>query len=108
MCGWCRCGRCRMPRRSASARSASTGKAPEDAAMDRAPRRPETWLVALAAASAAAWAALALDADALTLPALCAAGAAWAGSLADTLRLALAFNSPARLATEWALMVAAM
>lgn len=76
--------------------------------MARAPRWPETWLVALAAAGAAAWAALALAADGLTLPALCAAGAAWAGSLVDTLRLALAFNSPARLAGEWALMIAAM
>jgi len=76
--------------------------------MDRVRRRPEAWLVALAAIAAAAWAALARDAGELTLPALCAAGAAWAGSLGDTLRLALAFNSPARLAGEWALMVAAM
>jgi predicted metal-binding membrane protein len=76
--------------------------------MARASRRPEAWLVVLAATGAAAWAVLALDAGALTLPALCAAGAAWAGSLAATLRLALAFNSPAQLAGEWALMIAAM
>jgi predicted metal-binding membrane protein len=76
--------------------------------MDRAPRPPEAWLVALAAVGTGAWTALALDAGELTLPALCAAGAARAGSLADTLRLALAFNPPARLAGEWALMIAAM
>ncbi len=76
--------------------------------MARTPRRPEAWLIALAAVGAAAWAVLALDAGELTLPAFCAAGAAWAGSLIDTLRLALAFNSPARLATEWAVMLTAM
>jgi predicted metal-binding membrane protein len=72
------------------------------------PHRPEPWLIALGAVGAGAWAALALDPGELTLPAFCAAGAAWAGSLADTLRLALAFNSPARLATEWAVMLTAM
>jgi len=76
--------------------------------MARAPRRPEAWLVTFAAAGAAAWTALALESSEVTLPALCASGAAWAAAPSDGLRLALAINSPAALAADWALMIVAM
>jgi predicted metal-binding membrane protein len=76
--------------------------------MWRAARRPDPWLVALASTSAVAGAALALHWSDLTLPAFCAAEAAWAMPLSDSLDLVLVLNSPAKLVSGWALMVAAM
>src|SRR5260370_6431441 len=71
-------------------------------------RRPDAWLVVVGSASLAAWSALALDGSDLTLPAFCSDGALWAAPLSASFNLALAFNSPAKLASGWALMVAAM
>jgi len=44
----------------------------------------------------------------MTLPAFCSGGTLWAAPLSASFNLALAFNSPAKLASGWALMVAAM
>ena len=76
--------------------------------MARAARRPDAWLVALAAASLVAWSALALGASALALPDLCSAVTLAAMPLSASLDLALALNSPAQLLSAWALMIVAM
>jgi predicted metal-binding membrane protein len=72
--------------------------------MQRDAGRPDACLLVLGSAGVAAWAMLALGGSGLTLPALCSAGAP--GTV--PFDLALALNSPAKLAGEWALMVAAM
>jgi predicted metal-binding membrane protein len=72
--------------------------------MQRGACRPDTLLLVLGAAGLAAWFMLALGGSDLTLPALCSAGRA--GTV--PFDVALALNSPAKLAGEWALMVAAM
>jgi predicted metal-binding membrane protein len=71
-------------------------------------RRPDAWLVVVGSASLVAWSALALDGSELTLPAFCSDGTLWAAPLSASFNLALAFNSPAKLASGWTLMVAAM
>jgi predicted metal-binding membrane protein len=76
--------------------------------MRRTPRRPEAWLVMLVSTSLAAWSVLALGGNEVTLPAFCAAGTPWAVPLSVSFDLALVFGSPARMASGWALMVAAM
>jgi predicted metal-binding membrane protein len=72
--------------------------------MQRGACRPDTLLFVLGAAGLAAWFMLALGGSDLTLPALCFAGGAGTVSF----DVALALNSPAKLAGEWGLMVAAM
>lgn len=71
-------------------------------------RRPEAWLVVLASIGLAAWSMLALGESELTLPALCSAGTPWGTPPSLPLDLALMLHSPAKLAADWALMVAAM
>lgn len=66
--------------------------------------RPDGWLVVLGSAGLAAWSMLALGGSGLTLPAVCSAGTS--GTI--PFDLALALNSPAKLAGDWALMVTAM
>lgn len=72
--------------------------------MARAARWPEAWLGVLAAVSLAAWSVLALGGGEFASAAFCVAGA----SSPDSFDLAMALNAPARLASGWALMVAAM
>ena len=76
--------------------------------MGNAARRLDTWLVVLGSASLAAWSVLALDGSDLIMPAFCSAATPWPASLSVSFEQALAFNSPAKLASSWALMVAAM
>ncbi len=76
--------------------------------MGGAARRLDAWLVVLGSTSLVAWSVLALDGSDLTLPAFCSAGTLWAAPLSVSFDLALVFNSPAKLASGWALMVAAM
>jgi predicted metal-binding membrane protein len=78
--------------------------------MADAAQRPEGWLVVLGSSSVVAWSLLALDGNTLMLPALCSAANArwWAAPPSVSVDLVLAFNSPARLASGWALMVVAM
>jgi predicted metal-binding membrane protein len=76
--------------------------------MGRAARRPDAWLVMLGAISLIAWSLLAFDGNGFILPAFCSAGTLRGVPLSVSFDLALLFNSPARLAAGWALMVAAM
>ena len=55
-----------------------------------------------------AWVMLALDGSDFTLPALCSVGTPWAVPLSTTFSFAMLFNSPEKLASGWALMLAAM
>ena len=75
--------------------------------MRRIPRSLEPWLVALIATSLGAWSVLALGRGEVAPVVLCSAGGAWA-SLSVSLDLALLFDSPSRLAGDWALMIVAM
>lgn len=74
--------------------------------MWRAVRGPDAWLAGLGLTSLAAWAALALYWNEVTLPAFCSGAASL--PLSASFELALAFNSPAQLLSGWALMIAAM
>jgi predicted metal-binding membrane protein len=74
-------------------------------AVERHGRRLDAWLLVLGLAGLAAWSMLALGGSGLTLPAVCSAGGTPGTIPFD---LALALNSPAKLASDWALMVAAM
>jgi predicted metal-binding membrane protein len=76
--------------------------------MGSAARRLDAWLVVLGSTSLVAWSVLALDGSGLTLPAFCSAGTLWGAPLSVSFDLALVFNSPAKLASGWTLMVAAM
>ena len=76
--------------------------------MRRTPRQPEAWLVILGSISLAAWSVLALDGHEVTLPAFCSAGTPWAVPPSVSFDLALVFGSPTRIASGWALMLAAM
>jgi predicted metal-binding membrane protein len=76
--------------------------------MGRSARRLDVWLIVLGSTGVVAWLVLALDGSGLTLPAFCSAGKLRAVPLSDSFDLALVFNSPAQLASGWALMVAAM
>jgi predicted metal-binding membrane protein len=76
--------------------------------MEAAARRFDAWLVVLGSTSLVAWSLLALDGSGLTLPAFCSAATLWAAPLSASFDLALVLNSPAKLASGWALMVAAM
>jgi predicted metal-binding membrane protein len=69
---------------------------------------PNGWLVVLATTSLLAWSMLAFGGSTLMLPALCSANAWPAMPLSASFDLALVFNSPAKLASGWALMLAAM
>jgi predicted metal-binding membrane protein len=71
-------------------------------------RRPDAWLVVLASTGLAAWSMLALGQSELALPAFCSGGTLWAAPPSLSLDLALMLHSPAKLAADWALMVAAM
>jgi predicted metal-binding membrane protein len=73
--------------------------------MDRAGRLPEGWLLILAGACLVAWLLLGVGANGLAAP-LCSESAGLGAPLSD-LDFALALNSPARLVTGSALMVAA-
>jgi predicted metal-binding membrane protein len=68
----------------------------------------EPWLVALGSISFAAWSVLAFGGSTSVVPALCASGAGPAIPLSVSFDLALLVNSPTRLASGWALMLAAM
>jgi predicted metal-binding membrane protein len=76
--------------------------------MGSAARRLEGWLVMLGTSALVAWAALAFDASGVPPLAFCTTGTPWAASSPVSLDLALLLNSPAQLASGWALMVAAM
>jgi predicted metal-binding membrane protein len=75
--------------------------------MWRAARRLEAWFVIAATIGLFGWSMLALDARGLTPPAFCASGMSWPVPW-SSFDVALALNSPAKLAADWALMVAAM
>jgi predicted metal-binding membrane protein len=70
--------------------------------------RFDTWLVVLGSISLAAWSALAFGGSTSMLSVLCSSGAGSAIPLSVSFDLALLVNSPARLASGWALMLAAM
>jgi predicted metal-binding membrane protein len=76
--------------------------------MEGAARRLDAWLVVLGSTSLIAWAVLALDGSGGMLPALCSAGTLGAAPLSVSFDLARVFMSPAKLASGWALMLAAM
>jgi predicted metal-binding membrane protein len=76
--------------------------------MGRAGSGFEPWLVVLGSISLAAWSVLAFGGSMSVVPALCSSGAGPAIPLSVAFDLALTFNSPARLASGWALMLAAM
>jgi predicted metal-binding membrane protein len=76
--------------------------------MGRAAHRPEAWLIVLGLTSLVAWSVLALDWTGLILPAFCSFGTLQAVPLSVSFELALVFNSPARLASDWTLMIVAM
>jgi predicted metal-binding membrane protein len=76
--------------------------------MRGATHRLDAGLVVLGLTSLVAWLVLALDGSGLTLPVFCAAETLWAAPLSVSFNLALVFNSPARIASGWGLMVAAM
>lgn len=68
----------------------------------------EPWLVALGSISLAAWSVLAFGGSTSVVPALCASAGGPAIPLSVSFDLALLFNSPARLASGWVVMLAAM
>jgi predicted metal-binding membrane protein len=76
--------------------------------MGRAGSGFEPWLVVLGSISLAAWSVLASGGSTSVVPALCSSGAGSAIPLSASFDLALIFNSPARLANGWTLMLAAM
>jgi predicted metal-binding membrane protein len=76
--------------------------------MGNAARRPDSWLVVLGSTSLTAWSVLAFDGGDLIMPAFCSTATPWPAPLSVSFYQALAFNSPAKLASGWALMVAAM
>jgi predicted metal-binding membrane protein len=76
--------------------------------MGRAGSGFEPWLVVLGSISLAAWSVLAFGGSTSVVPALCSSSAGSAIPLSVSFDLALIFNSPARLANGWALMLAAM
>jgi predicted metal-binding membrane protein len=76
--------------------------------MGRAGRGFEPWLVALGSIGLAAWSVLAFGGSTPVVPGLCSSGAGPAIPLSVSFDLALIFNSPARLASGWTLMLAAM
>lgn len=76
--------------------------------MAYAMRMPERWMLVLGSAGLIAWSILALSWGDLALPAFCSVDGSWASPLADSFGLVLLFNSPAKLALRWALMIAAM
>jgi predicted metal-binding membrane protein len=76
--------------------------------MGRAGSGFEPWLVVLGSISLAAWSVLAFGGSMSVVPALCSSGAGPAIPPSVSFDLVLTFNSPARLASGWALMLAAM
>jgi len=68
----------------------------------------EPWLLVLGTTSLVAWSMLAFGGGELMLPVFCSGGKLAAAPLSVSFDLALAFNSPAQLASGWALMLAAM
>jgi predicted metal-binding membrane protein len=76
--------------------------------MARAGRRFEPWLVGLGSISLAAWLLLAFGGSTPALSALCTSGVGSAMPPLASFDLALLFTSPARLASCWAVMLAAM
>jgi len=68
----------------------------------------EPWLVGLGSISLVAWSVLAFGGSTSVVPALCSSGAGPAIPLSVSFDLALLVNSPASLASGWALMLAAM
>jgi predicted metal-binding membrane protein len=76
--------------------------------MGNAARRLDSWLVVLGAASLAAWSVLAYDGHDVIMPAFCSTATQWPAPLSVSFDQALAFNPPAKLASSWMLMIAAM
>jgi predicted metal-binding membrane protein len=62
----------------------------------------------LGSISVMAWVTLALDASDFALPAVCSVGTLWALPLSSSFGFAMLFSSPEKLASGWALMLAAM
>ncbi|CCE07684.1 Membrane protein, putative (fragment) [Bradyrhizobium sp. STM 3843] len=69
---------------------------------------PRPWLIVLAAVSLSGWLALLLGGIGAVAPALCVSGTLPLTPLLTSFELALLFNAPAKLASGWALMWAAM
>ena len=76
--------------------------------MPASARRPEAWLVVLAATSMTAWCAVALSGGDMALPVVCSAALIGAPPGSFDLALGLALNAPVQLTSGWLLMVAAM
>jgi predicted metal-binding membrane protein len=76
--------------------------------MSDAARRLDSWLVVLGSTSLAAWSVLAFDGSDLIMPVFCSTATPWPVPLSVSFDQALAFNSPAKLASSWGLMMAAM
>jgi predicted metal-binding membrane protein len=76
--------------------------------MGHAARGPDAWLVVLGSTNLVAWSVLTLDGNGLTLPTFCSNGTLRAVPLSASFDLALVFNPLAQLASDWALMIAAM
>jgi len=76
--------------------------------MGRSAQCPDTWLVVLGSISLIAWFLLLRHGSSLVIPALCSASSLRALPLLASFNLAVAFGTPAQLASDWALMVAAM
>src|ERR1700689_3519407 len=55
-----------------------------------------------------AWVMLAFDGSDFALPVFCSVGTSWAVPLSSTFSFAILFSSPEKLASGWALMLAAM
>jgi predicted metal-binding membrane protein len=77
-------------------------------AVGRAGLKFEPWLAGLGLISLAAWSMLALGTTTQVLPTLCLSGAGPKVPLSVSFDLAFLLNSPASLASGWALMLAAM
>jgi predicted metal-binding membrane protein len=76
--------------------------------MGNAARRLDTWLVAIGATSLIAWSVLAFDGHDLVMPAICSTATPWPAPLSVSFDQALMLNSPAKLVSDWSLMIVAM
>jgi predicted metal-binding membrane protein len=76
--------------------------------MRRSARWPDTWLVVLGSISLIAWFLLLWPGDSLVVPALCSASSLQALPSSVSFDLAISLGTSAQLASNWALMVAAM
>jgi predicted metal-binding membrane protein len=76
--------------------------------MLRAVRGLEAWAIMLGSISFAAWLMLASGNGGIVPPVFCSTGPPWSIPFSDYFELAIAFNSPATLAIDVGLMIAAM